>query len=304
MLRVIEKVFHFFRVLSLLVKSVYYRFQAGNKLIGKEFYSYGRKLSLKLLLRNDVARFIPLFCNPVSIVRYFEFHFALSANNWGQSTTWFDVSSPKLFLLYITDNFPNIRLKAINPNSDDLNDSMMHMTSLGFVSRVELSDIVCSNLVCADNSYDIVTSLSVIEHIPEPFDKDALLEMYRILKPGGLLVLTFPCCKEYLEEYRDHNVYGLESSIIGGKYFFQRIYDQNTIKSNIIDVIGSEPVDTKFFGEKKSGIYFSYEKRWIQFGLKETVKDPLHIVNDYTFYQDISSMPGIGVCGLVFCKGL
>ncbi|MFC1944497.1 class I SAM-dependent methyltransferase [Chloroflexota bacterium] len=39
----------------------------------------------------------------------------------------------------------------------------------------------------ADNSFDVVTMFAFIEHIPNP--KDVCVELHRILKPGGLLVV-------------------------------------------------------------------------------------------------------------------
>lgn len=42
----------------------------------------------------------------------------------------------------------------------------------------------------ADATFDVVISSEVIEHVPAPLD--AVREMHRVLKPGGLLVLTTP----------------------------------------------------------------------------------------------------------------
>lgn len=41
-----------------------------------------------------------------------------------------------------------------------------------------------------DNTFDVVTLWDVLEHLPNP--KSALLEINRILKPGGLLVFSIP----------------------------------------------------------------------------------------------------------------
>ena len=47
-----------------------------------------------------------------------------------------------------------------------------------------------------DETFDVVTSFSVIEHIE---DKQSVLdEMVRVLKPGGLLCLTFDICEPSL----------------------------------------------------------------------------------------------------------
>jgi len=39
-------------------------------------------------------------------------------------------------------------------------------------------------------TFDAVTCISVLEHIPAPYDQKAVKELVRILKPGGILVLT------------------------------------------------------------------------------------------------------------------
>jgi SAM-dependent methyltransferase len=46
------------------------------------------------------------------------------------------------------------------------------------------------NISLPTNRFDAVTLFYVIEHVPKP--KQLLLEVYRILKPGGLLLLRWP----------------------------------------------------------------------------------------------------------------
>src|SRR5262249_27603353 len=45
-------------------------------------------------------------------------------------------------------------------------------------------------LTFPDHSFDIVTCISVLEHIQAPSDQVALRELIRVLKPGGQLILT------------------------------------------------------------------------------------------------------------------
>lgn len=52
-------------------------------------------------------------------------------------------------------------------------------------SSIELVLRDCKKLTDADETYDAVMSNSIIHHIPEP--KHALAELWRILKPGGVL---------------------------------------------------------------------------------------------------------------------
>ena len=48
----------------------------------------------------------------------------------------------------------------------------------------------CTHLPLADASADVLTALDVIEHVEH--DRQALVEFARVLKPGGLAVITVP----------------------------------------------------------------------------------------------------------------
>lgn len=47
-----------------------------------------------------------------------------------------------------------------------------------------------TDIPLADTSFDTVVSTEVLEHVPDPLK--ALREMYRVLKPGGYLILSTP----------------------------------------------------------------------------------------------------------------
>ena len=73
----------------------------------------------------------------------------------------------------------------------------------------------------ADNTYDTVVTFQVIEHI-EP-DDEYVKEIYRVLKPGGLAIITTPNIKMsltrnpwHVREYTKQELNGLLS-----KYFSQ-----------------------------------------------------------------------------------
>src|SRR5436190_14960421 len=52
-----------------------------------------------------------------------------------------------------------------------------------------------------DGEFDYVFSTEVMEHVPEP--KDFLNEIYRVLKPGGVLIMTVPFMVPLHEEPYD-----------------------------------------------------------------------------------------------------
>lgn len=58
----------------------------------------------------------------------------------------------------------------------------------GSVVRYEWQDLTA--LRFADDSFDVITCISVLEHIQAPSDQMALRELTRVLKPGGQLIVT------------------------------------------------------------------------------------------------------------------
>lgn len=287
---------------GLITRSLISRVKAGNLLPGKEFDTYARIRSVFFLLKGNWQNFRSWLCNPVSIVRYFEFPFVLDAVDFSKANSCLDVSSPRLFDIYLLSKNKHIKLELINPDKKDLEDTNIHLNTLGLSERASLASHDATCLPYENNSFDVVTSISVIEHIPDDGDSLAVKEMWRVLKPGGKMVITVPCAKEGYEEWRDKDAYGLGLSQQNEKYFFQRFYDTSSLQSRIFNHVGLLPKEVKVFGEKRSGVFHDYEQRWMKFGLEETIHDPLHIVRDYKSYPSIESLVGMGVCGLVFEK--
>lgn len=59
--------------------------------------------------------------------------------------------------------------------------------------RVQVTNVDLTRIEAAAESFDCITSISVIEHIPAV--EKALAEMYRCLKSGGRLFLTTDCAE-------------------------------------------------------------------------------------------------------------
>ena len=285
-----------------ILKALYYRLKASGNLPGQPFDSYGRKISFSFLLKGKAKIFLHLLCNPVSIVRYFEFAFALESANWASVRKCLDVSSPRLFFIYLLKIFPRIHFD-INPDEKDIDETNVYLDVLKFTRRVNVVHRDALHIPFPDNSYDIVTSISVLEHIPDDEDMLSIRKLWNLLKTGGRLIITVPCAQSYSEEWREVDVYGQGKLGKDGNYFFQRIYDLPTLRKRVINVVGTEPLLMSVFGEKEKGIYADYERRWVARGLGETVKDPFHIVSDYRYFPGLDELKGIGVCGLIFEKG-
>ena len=59
------------------------------------------------------------------------------------------------------------------------------------VGDIEIRTVDLTRMPYAGGTFDLITSISVIEHIPAV--ERAVAEMYRCLKPGGRLLLTTDC---------------------------------------------------------------------------------------------------------------
>lgn len=65
--------------------------------------------------------------------------------------------------------------------------------ALGFCRQRSFQRLFCStaeDLAVADNSFDALVNCDVLEHIKD--DQRALEQMYRVIRPGGVLILTVP----------------------------------------------------------------------------------------------------------------
>lgn len=80
-----------------------------------------------------------------------------------------------------------------------------------------ISDI--QSMPLPDNSFDTVLSFEVIEHVPDP--RKALAEVYRVLKPGGKLVMSVPHLMYLHNEPNDYfryTKYGLRILLEGAGF--------------------------------------------------------------------------------------
>ncbi len=109
-----------------------------------------------------------------------------------------------------------------------------HAGELGL--KVEFGSVF--NIPCADESFDLVTCISVIEHVIAK--KYALREMLRIVKPGGFLIMTFDfCAREYENDGSRIEVYTnslLAESLRGIGIDVDSVYQESAVASSLEDI--------------------------------------------------------------------
>ena len=267
---------------------------------GRRFGTFGRRLALRLKFANLSAR--QLFFNPVSAVRYFEFDFAERCFPEGHGIVVLDVSSPALFGYYLSEH-RELEYQYINLDEREFVLIKQQLTIVKSQGSYSTNTVDARKIPLPDHSCDVVLSISVIEHIPDEGDTQAVAEMWRVLRPGGRLILTFPIKTQYTEEFRDRDVYDIGISEQGSNYFFQRYYDEETIRSRLTNQLENYDIVQKaLYGERVACFFHEYEQRWIENGLDETIKDPYLMSRHMKKYSTIKEMPGLGIIGLCLEK--
>ena len=80
------------------------------------------------------------------------------------------------------------RVFAVDISSDMNSISATRAAAAGFSDRIEISEGNAAALAFPDSAFDAAVSMQVLEYVADP--DSALLELARVLKPGGRLVLV------------------------------------------------------------------------------------------------------------------
>jgi SAM-dependent methyltransferase len=211
------------------------------------------------------------------------------------------VGSPRLFSLFVADRFGASRIRILNPDARDAVETREATRLLG-AERVGVDVQTIESLHGQGARYDAVWSISVIEHIPENGDTEAMRVMYQSLAPGGRLLVTVPVDRSPSIEHRPIDTYQLGLQVGPEGYFFQRWYDLATLRQRLLSDIDLSLVTFEWFGEATAGQFSRYVQRWLRLGPSATLGDPLEIGRHYRQFSTWAEMPGQGVCGIAIRK--
>ncbi|MBN2475607.1 MAG: class I SAM-dependent methyltransferase [Pirellulales bacterium] len=97
-------------------------------------------------------------------------------------------------------------------------------------------------------SFDVITNISVVEHFEGHLDVEAMRASARLLRPGGVYILTTPVNEGHFREfYVGKNVYG--DRYQGEPVFYQRHYDLKSLDQRVIHPSGLRERQRVFFGD-------------------------------------------------------
>ena len=212
------------------------------------YYSFGLKAGLKNLARNGfrlgAKRTLGKITQPINwytrFPEYYFFDHAISrhlvAPKSSSMPRILDIGSPKMLGLYLARTAEvQVTLTDISPlNIDEYRIIWegLNRKAKGHAA-FQLQD--ARSLETHDAEFDVVYAMSVIEHIEGASgDSQAVQEMIRVLKPGGLLVISVPFGLKYVEQ----DIIGVSGAVLHTKdrkpYFFQRIYDEEAFRGRIL----------------------------------------------------------------------
>jgi SAM-dependent methyltransferase len=90
------------------------------------------------------------------------------------------------FLRECAEHYPATRLAGVDVNREAI------AKARATLPTADLHVLEGESLPFADSSFDCVTCIEVLEHIPEDKRVSAAREMHRVLRPGGLFLLRVP----------------------------------------------------------------------------------------------------------------
>lgn len=162
-----------------------------------------------------------------------------------------DIGSPKLPSLFIwyrlgaevyaTDLFPYF-FEEYSHYAERLNPPLS-----GPAYHIEQQDARC--LRYPDCYFDKVYAISVLEHIEDDGDSQAMREISRVLKPGGICCLTVPFAERYRESTIDYELY-FKKSVNGKPVFFERHYDPESLQSRLVRPSRLNVSIIQYYGER------------------------------------------------------
>lgn len=261
-----------------------------------------RALKVRFSAARNTAGYHEMVTLPLDSVRYFEFDFMWrSVASLAVIGRYLDISSPRMFPLMVLQANPQLRAELVNPDLRDLETTRQIFDCCGVSERCTFRGNAAGDLDLKPESFDLITCISVLEHIPGCGDCEALEKIWQWLKPGGMLLLSVPCAANPFEEYIDYDEYRLLAVDADNFVFGQRFYNDDLLRERIFSVTGL-PVRSQVYGEKRTGFSIENRQAKINDANYPFWREPYLMGQEFTTFPTIGDLPGWGVVALEFSK--
>ena len=236
---------------------------------------------------------------PIDSTRHYELGFVWSAIKDSEPRRYADVSSPRCLPLVVLRHWPRLSADLVNPDARDLEDTMRLVRATGLAGRAGFHATTIEGAPLGVGRYDLVTSISVIEHIPD--DRDAVRRTWDLVAPGGRLLISVPCRRAGREERIDVDHYGVLDRGPDGFYFHQWVYDRALLEERFFSTTGV-PRRLELWGERDDGaLRRRLDRQWSD-PHYPFWEEPASIAADFRQYAGFDDLPGEGVCLMEFVK--
>ena len=173
---------------------------------------------------------------PMDPSRYLELPWALHALAARPGERVLDLASPKLLALTLARQ--GIEVVSVDELEREV-ETWRRLTEGEPRLRFEVAD--WRALPFEDASFDHAYSISVLEHIADDGDEQALRELARVVKIGGRIAVTLPYAASYREDWRNRPEF-VDHGDVDGRFFFQRWYDDARLDRLVASALALEPV--------------------------------------------------------------
>lgn len=184
--------------------------------------------------------------DPVSYWRTAEFAYVVAAlkSRPVSGRRIFDLGSPKMLGFLLSDH-----LKCTFVTCDlwrrEVKQVAQYAKSLD--SKVTPVQQDGRELSHPSNLFAAATSVSVLEHIPDCGDTEAMSEMVRVVQPGGAIIGTVPYARSHRETWVRGDVYSRKSD--GETLFYQRHYNLESFYERLVQDLPVRLADVKIWTE-------------------------------------------------------
>ena len=239
-----------------------------------------------------------LFCFPMDSTRYFEFDFVWRRLAGVEVREYLDVSSPRLLPVLVLRAHPAATARLLNPDEDDLAQTRAMVEACGLLDRCGLEARTLDQADLAEGRFDLVTSISVVEHIRD--DLAAIERMWRAVRPGGRMLLTLPAAARAESQFLNVPTYAFAAREPDGSAFHQYLYDEQRLEQ-VYRVTG-RPAHLEVWGERVQGAHLAlWQRKWQDEGYPFW-REPWTIRRMFRPFRTVSELPGEGVVMLEFVK--
>ena len=197
-------------------------------------YLFALGCGVRAVLSGSIGDGLKLLIAPVGYWRYLPNAFVLREFKRQLNPKVLDASSPKLLSLMLASRTSN------KVYATDLNDAQIFSRWQRFARALGLENYEVEyqdarQLKYPDDFFDLVYSISVIEHIPGQGDTEALREFCRVMKTDGRLVIEVPYRRQRREIVAHYDSKGAP---LETPQFYERHYDAAWLRGRLEDVQG------------------------------------------------------------------